>query len=134
MSKNEERGTAWQRKFVVPNLAISANGNALSYHEILANTEGCAPGEVNTFTYTPEHPEGIAQKVPRWKMFGLLNSHQFGTAAQWGWPGLDHITDLVFGDPDWSLLPHEGEAYDIAYIPRMTNTLVSIPPLRPGGN
>ena len=113
----ENKLRPWQKALVAPRLAVSTNGNAVYYHEILDTPEGCSPGEVNTHTYTSSHPDGKCTRIFRNQLFGVLSMPQFQTAAQWGWPGMDNMAELIFGDPDWSLIPCEGGYYDIGYFP-----------------
>ena len=125
MTKDEEKVLTllqlkpWQRRLTTPALAISTHQSGIKYHDLL-DTKDCDPGEINTITYSEERPEGIPGKIHRRQLFGILDKDQFGTAASWAWPGLEFMPELLFGDPDWSVLPFKGDntVYDVGYIPR----------------
>ena len=111
---------SWQQTLVTPRLAVSSNGNQIQYHELLEDQKDCKSGEINTYTYTQENPKGRPSRIHRNQLLGIFSVNQFGTAAQWRWPGMEHMADLVFGDPDWKLYPFgesEESVYEIEYIP-----------------
>jgi hypothetical protein len=114
----ENKLRPWQKTLVAPELTISTNGSIVYYHEMLDDRKGCAAGELNVFTYTQTHPDGKYNRIFRNQLFGVLTPFQFGTAAQWGWPGMENLAELIFGDPDWSLIPCGEDFYNIGYIPR----------------
>jgi len=88
----------------------------------MEDDSGCSPEEINVMTYTAELPIGVQTKLPRNQIFGILNVQQFGTAAQWGWPGMAYMGELLFGDPDWSVIPiKNSDHYDIGYAPLESN-------------
>jgi len=115
-----ESNKPWQQTLVIPRLAVTSNGVKVQYHELLEDQKDCKPGEINTFTYTKDQPKGTRGRIHRDQLFGVFSVDQFGTAAQWGWPGMEHMADLVFGDPDWKLFPFgppEEGVYEIGYVP-----------------
>ena len=110
----------WRTTIVTPRLGVSCgpDGNA-EYHELLEDHTGCKAGQVNTFTYSKQKPNGRAGRIPQHQLIGLLDENQFSVAAQWQWPDLDMLPSLIFGDPNWLIdpVPEAPGDYAILYEP-----------------